>query len=86
LLGGLLLAGDRIGGATFLTVMRVFAIFGFIIIHSLLILFFYLLVTPLGGLLRLMGKDLIDARGKSMPQWKIYPRPVPERRRYYRLF
>jgi hypothetical protein len=54
----------------------------------LLGVFFYLALTPMGVLLRLMGKDLLDERidRKSATYWVKRP-PAPfDSKRYERLF
>lgn len=74
------------GEKTYLGVLRVFSVVGFIIGNTLLILTFYLLITPLGRVLTLTGKSSFDAHFKenSPPHWTKHKRNV-DRRRFYRM-
>jgi hypothetical protein len=84
LLLGVLLLLPVVGPAVFLYLMRAIGIVGFIIGNLLLVLTFYLLVTPMGWLMRRWGKDFLEERPSLAPAWKDY-RKRNERRRYYRL-
>ncbi len=72
-----------VGRAIYRAILRVFSIVGFVLSSILLTVFFYLVVTPMGLGLRLMGKDLLDRAGP--PAWKPHTGRT-DRRRYYRLF
>lgn len=50
----------------------------------LLILFFFLLLTPMGLLLRLLGKDLLQIR--KTPDAKTYWHPARDNREFGRMF
>lgn len=54
----------------------------------LLGLFFYLILTPIGLVLRLLGKDLLDERidGAAKSYWVKRERVAFDRSRYERLF
>ena len=57
---------------------------GQIIGRILLTLFFFLLVTPMGLMLRLLGKDLL--RLKRTPDAKTYWRKAKDNRDFDRMF
>lgn len=78
----LLLPG--MGESLYLGVMRFFSIFGFCISTIILTIAFYLFVTPLGWIMRVCGKDLLDIRGGGRPTWKEHTGRT-DRKRYYRL-
>ena len=76
-----------VGEKTYLGVLRVFSVVGFIIGNILLILTFYLLITPLGRVLTLTGKSSFDTHFNeedSPPRWTKHKRNV-DRRRFYRM-
>jgi multisubunit Na+/H+ antiporter MnhG subunit len=50
----------------------------------ILVLLFFLLVTPLGLLLRLLGKDLLDMR--RQPEATTYWKPARSSREFDRMF
>ena len=77
----------RVGPHVYLAVMRAAAVVGFVLSHVLLVVFFYLVVTPLGALVRALGKSSVDLAFKSgePPRWHAREgNPAPER--YHRLF
>ena len=74
-----------VGPAVYLHLLRVFAVVGFVVSHLLLTVVFYLVVTPMGWLLKLLGNDPLALRPDARPRWHSH-RGQPERRRYYRLF
>ena len=57
---------------------------GQVIGKVLLTLFFFIFVTPLGLLLRLLGKDLLLL--KKMPDEKTYWHPAKKNREFDRMF
>lgn len=76
-----------VGEKTYLGVLGVFSVVGFIIGNILLILTFYLLITPLGRVLKLTGKSSFDTHFNeedSPPHWTKHKRNV-DRRRFYRM-
>ncbi|MCH8332466.1 hypothetical protein IIC65_00885 [Candidatus Sumerlaeota bacterium] len=89
--GGVALAAalltPRLGEAVYLTVLRVTSIVGWMISTVGLVVIFYLMVTPTGWMLRLMGKDPLDLafKGERPPAWNRHETPS-DARRYYRLF
>jgi hypothetical protein len=85
-LGLALLSGPAIGDLVYRAVMRVFMTVGFVVSHAALILFFYLVVSPLGIAMRMAGKDFLGTRPGVRPAWTPRRAGTPERRRYYRLF
>ncbi len=66
-------------------VLRIFTIVGFFVSSALMTLTFYLCVTPLGWLLKLLGKDPLGVRPDAVPAWHPHKHDV-SRRRYYRMF
>jgi hypothetical protein len=72
------------GEALYLGIMRVFMVFGFAVSHVALTAAFYLMVTPMGWVMRLCGMDLLDSRPASRPSWTVHPQRT-DRKRYYRL-
>ena len=76
----------RFGRITYLAVYLPTSIIGYVISNVILTLMFFLVVTPLGILLRLMGKDFLQQRRqKPKTQWM----PVKGARSedsYYRQF
>jgi hypothetical protein len=85
LLAVLLIASASVGSRTYRGVMIVFMTIGFFVSHILMVFFFYAVVTPMGLLMRLMGKDLINRQPGKRPAWTPH-RGHPERRRFFRLF
>lgn len=59
---------------------------GFVVSHVLLTLIFYAVFTPLGLLLRLMGKDLLTMRRAGVRTMWVDHAQVTDRHRYYRQF
>ncbi|MFH1800894.1 MAG: SxtJ family membrane protein [Candidatus Omnitrophota bacterium] len=55
--------------------MTLAVLMGWVMTRVLLSLLFYLAITPIGLILRLMGKDLLDERldPKKQSHWKIRP-------------
>lgn len=76
-----------LGERVYLTVLRGAAIMGFIIARVALTAVFYVVVTPMGLLLRLSGKDPLDLKFKQSapPAWREHSGKT-EPRQYYRLF
>ncbi len=75
----------RFSKPIYLTVLTVFMTFGILLAMVFLPLFFYLIVTPMGLLLRLSGKDFLRTRQTGPPTWVPHA-GKRERRRYFRLF
>ncbi len=69
----------------FLWILRVFAIVGYLVSTVMMTLSFYLVVTPLGWLLKAMGKDPLRLAPGAQPAWHPHP-DHQDRRRYFRLF
>lgn len=74
-----------IGQVAYVWILRVLAIFGFVMSNVMLMLSFYLIVTPMAFVMRLMGKDFLETGRRVRPAWKPYP-AREDRKRYYRLF
>lgn len=69
----------------FRLVMRVMTIVGFFVSSALMTFTFYVFVTPLGWLLKALGKDPLGIRADAGPMWHPH-RHDTTRRRYYRMF
>lgn len=60
---------------------------GWVISHLVLLMTYYLVVTPIGLLLRLAGKDLLDEELRPSAETYFIPRtPVTDKRQYFRQF
>ncbi len=61
---------------------------GWVNTRLLLGIFFYIILTPIGLILRLTGKDLLDKRidRKAPSYWKKRDRTATDRSQYERLF
>ncbi len=71
----------------YLGLMRVFAIVGWLISRVGLTIIFYVGVTPMGWIMRLLGKDPLEQSFKSGPPPAWHPHSGRnEPKRYYRLF
>lgn len=73
-----------VGDAIYQAALHLFAVIGFFINTVLLVIAFYCVVTPMGWVLKLCGKDLLDVRDDGPPSWKEHTGRT-ERKRYYRL-
>lgn len=81
---GLCLLVPVLGEKIYVGVLRVFAIVGFVVSNIVLTLVFYLMVTPIGVVLRATGK-VASAKKPNKPQW--VPHKVrSDLRQYYRRF
>jgi len=76
----------KLGRIAYLAVYLPTSIIGYIVSNVMLTLMFFLVITPLGFILKLMGKDLLQQRRqKRKTQWT----PVKDTRTeesYYRQF
>lgn len=83
---GISLVTPGIQAHVFLWVLRFFGVIGYVVSNTLILIGFYLCVTPFAVILRLTGKDLLDWRksGKK-PVWRKHRR-VPERQAYFKQF
>jgi hypothetical protein len=81
---GMVLLAPGVGATFYLWVLRILAIPGFVLSVLLLMIGFYLIVTPMGLLMRLGGKDFLRTSARSGPQWVEHP-GNPDRKRYFRL-
>jgi len=76
----------KLGRIAYLAVYLPTSIIGYIVSNVMLALMFFLVITPLGFILKLMGKDLLQQRRqKRKTQWT----PVKDTRNeesYYRQF
>jgi hypothetical protein len=73
--------------AVFVTIMVVAAPLGFVISHVLIAAVFYLVITPIGLVFRLMGRDALKRRlDRSAPTYwteRRTPRPASS---YFKLY
>lgn len=89
--GGFLLTGQiayRVLRPLYIVWMRFAYILGWINARILLGIFFYLVLTPIGLVLRLTGKDLLDRKidRTAVSYWKKREGTAPGREQYERLF
>ena len=87
---GMFLAGaafvPKLGRIAYLGVYLPTSIIGFVVSNVILTLMFFLVITPLGIILRLMGKDFLrQQRQKDKSQWMPVNGAKSEDR-YYRQF
>ena len=75
-----------LGRVAYLTVYLPTSIIGYVVSNVILALMFFLIITPLGILLRLMGKDVLQQRRqKNSTQWTPV-KGVKTEDSYYRQF
>ena len=75
-----------LGRLAYLAVYLPTSIIGYVVSHILLALMFFIVITPLGIILRLMGKDLLQQqRRKDKTQW-LPVRAAKNEDSYYRQF
>jgi hypothetical protein len=76
----------RLGRVAYLGVYLPTSIIGYVVSNVMLALMFLFVITPLGIVLRLLGKDLLqERRQKAQTQWKPVKGPKTEDS-YYRQF
>jgi hypothetical protein len=75
-----------LGQAAYRRILQGLAVIGFLISTIILTLSFYIVVTPLGWLLRRMGKDPLALSRRAVPKWTERDDRQGERRRFYRMF
>jgi Saxitoxin biosynthesis operon protein SxtJ len=73
----------RLGRVAYLGVYLPTSIIGYVVSHVILTLMFFFVITPLGVILRLMGKDLLQRKEKT--GW-IPVKEVRSKDSYYRQF
>ena len=73
----------RLGRVAYLAVYLPTSIIGYVVSHIILALIFFFVITPLGIILRLMGKDLLQRKEKL--GW-IPVKEVKSKDSYYRQF
>lgn len=66
-------------------ILRFFAIIGYVVSTVLMAISFYFIVTPLGWLIKRLGKDPLRLAPGARPAWHPHP-DHQDRRRYFRLF
>jgi hypothetical protein len=75
-----------LGRVAYLLVYLPTSVIGYVVSHIALGLIFFFIFTPLGLLLRLMGKDLLQLRAaRGQTNWRRV-REVGDANRYYRQF
>jgi hypothetical protein len=75
-----------VGKLAYLAIYVVTGIVGFAVSRIILTMIFYLLFTPLGLLLKAIGKDFLRAhRNPAGTEWIAHPR-VGDRQSFYRRF
>ena len=73
----------RVGRVAYLAVYLPTSIIGYVVSHVILALMFFFVITPLGVVLRLMGKDLLQRKEKT--GW-IPVKEIKSKDSYYRQF
>ena len=73
----------RLGRVAYLGVYLPASIIGYVVSHVILTLMFFFVITPIGVVLRLMGKDLLQRKEKT--GW-IPVKEVRSKDSYYRQF
>jgi hypothetical protein len=76
----------RLGRVAYLAVYLPTSIIGYVVSHIMLTLMFFLVITPLAIILRLMGKDLLQQRRpEQKPEW-MSVKGTKNEDSYYRQF
>lgn len=75
----------KLGRAAYLAVYLPTSVIGYVVSHVILALMFFFVITPLGLILRLMGKDFLQRRRQNKSQWTPV-RGVKSEDSYYRQF
>lgn len=82
---GLLMTLPGIGPPLTLKIMQVLSTFGFVVVNLLMVAMFAVIITPLGWIMRLIGRDPLEIRRHAAPRW--HPHRLRRGRRHYqRLF
>lgn len=79
------LSGTRAAMVVYLPWMAVAFVMGNIVSRVLVTAFFYLLITPMGLLMRVVGKDALQRKNVRSSYWDDLPPPA-DRARYERQF
>lgn len=84
---GLALLTPGLGQHLYIFILRAFSLVGFVVSNVGLAVIFYVIVTPVGALLKLFGTDAMDAGFKKgePPKWRAHATKT-DPRRFYRLF
>jgi Saxitoxin biosynthesis operon protein SxtJ len=76
----------RLGRVAYLAVYLPTSIIGYVVSHVILTLMFFIVITPLGIILRLMGKDLLQQRRQKHKTGWMPVNGVKSEDSYYRQF
>lgn len=76
----------KLGRVAYLSVYLPSSIMGYVVSHVILTLMFFLLITPLGIILRLMGKDPLQQRHQKHKTAWTPVKQVKNEDSYYRQF
>lgn len=79
------LSGTRAAMIVYLPWMAIAFVLGNIMSRVLVTLFFFLMITPMGLIMRVVGKDALQRKNKRSSYWDDLP-PPPDRERYERQF
>jgi polyferredoxin len=79
------LSGTRAAMIVYLPWMAIAFVMGNIVSRVLVAAFFYLMITPMGLLMRVFGKDALQRKNRRASYWDDLP-PPPDRERYERQF
>ena len=76
----------KLGRVAYLGVYLPTSVIGFLVSHVILVLMFFLVITPLGMILRLTRKDLLQQRRQSRKSHWTLVRSTRTNDSYYRQF
>jgi hypothetical protein len=76
----------RLGRVAYLAVYLPTSVIGYVVSHVILALMFFFVITPLGIILRLMGKDLLQQRRQKDKTCWIPVEDTKNEDSYYRQF
>ena len=79
------LSGTRAAMIVYLPWMAIAFVMGNIVSRVLVAAFFFLMITPMGLIMRVVGKDALQRKNKRASTWDALPPPA-DRERYERQF
>lgn len=83
--GGLGLSGTRAAMLVYLPWMAIAFVLGNIMSRVLVTLFFFVVITPMGLIMRVVGRDALQRKNRRTSYWHDLP-PTADRERYERQF
>ncbi len=79
------LSGTRAAMVVYLPWMAIAFVMGNVVSRVLVTAFFFLVITPMGLVMRLVGRDALQRKNRRPSYWDDLP-PPPDRARYERQF